>query len=78
MPVNREFQELKRLYGVNSVQLEDILNKMKANLKARNGGRSSYTFGYTTPGRVVDIDKVTLEHIDDLFAVDGDMSPQGK
>lgn len=77
MPINNEFQELMRQFSVNIDQRVDILNSMKANLKERNGGESSYTFGYTTPGKFVDIDEVTLEHINDLFAVDGDMNPQG-
>lgn len=78
MPINNEFQELMRQFSVNIDQRADILNSIKANLKERNGGESSYTFGYTTLGKVVDIDSVTLDHIDDLFAVNGDMNPQGK
>lgn len=81
MPINNEFQELMRQFeenAENSARRVYILNSMKANLKERNEGESSYTFGYTTPGRFVDIDEVTLDHIDDLFAVNGDMNPQGK
>lgn len=74
--INQEFQELKRQYGVKAREIADIIADMKVNLLSRNNGISNYTFGYTTPGKTIDIQNTN--NITDLFAIDGDMNPQGK
>ena len=73
--INKEFQELKRLWGVNSKKRDDIISQMRENLLSRNNGESIYDFQYTQPGKTVDI---TSGSVVDLFAVDGDMTPLNK
>lgn len=72
--INQEFQELKRRWGINSSERKKIINAMKENLCNRNCNNDMYKFQYTMPGKVVLISKCDVE---DLFAVDGDMNPQG-
>lgn len=74
--MNHQFQELRALWGNNARERQAIIERMRENLIDRNGGNESYTFGYTQPGRVVNIN--TCENVpEDLFAVDGDMNPLG-
>lgn len=74
--VNQKFQELKALWGTNSAECANIIEKMKKNLKSRNDGKSEYVFGYTQPGKVVNIDMCSDGP--ELFEIDGDMNPLGK
>lgn len=73
--MNQEFQELRRQYGVNiQNHIAPIVEGMRENLMERNGGNAEYVIRYTQPGKVVLISTCGIE---DLFAVDGDMNPQG-
>lgn len=74
--INKEFQELRAQWGNNSAERANIIEKMRENLKSRNGGKSMYSFGYTYPGKVLNID--TCSDPNELFAIDGDMCPMGK
>ena len=71
--INQEFQELKRKWGINSSERAELIKAMKENLFNRNHNNDTYEFKYTSPGKVVSIDKCDVQ---DLFAVDGDMNPQ--
>lgn len=73
--MNKEFQELKRLWGVNVQERQSIIERMRENLIARNGGEFKYAFGYIKKNEIVDLGE--LETASQLFEVDGDMSPQG-
>ena len=72
--INQEFQELKRQWGVNSSERVNIIEAMRENLTKRNKNNDSYAFNYTQKGIVLSISSCTVE---DLFAIDGDMNPQG-
>lgn len=74
--VNKEFQELFREWSVNLSSRKIIEEKMKENLIKRNGDNVIYTFDYTTPGKVVNIE--TCNDVTELFAVNGDMNPLAK
>lgn len=73
--MNSEFQKLKGLFVEANKTRQSIIDSMRYNLKGRNGEESIYSFRYTEPGRIVDIDVADVE---DLFAIDGDMNPCGK
>lgn len=73
---NKEFNELMAQQGKNSAERANIIQKMKENLKSRNGGKNLYSFGYTDSGKEVNID--TCSAPEDLFAINGDMCPLGK
>lgn len=75
--MNQEFQNLRRQWGINSAKRKDIIDKMRKNLKLRNGGKDEYTFGYTSQGLTVNISTVDVGGDYGLFAIDGDMQPQG-
>lgn len=75
--MNKEFQKLRKQWGLNSNEREKIIKEMRVNLKCRNAGMSEYEFGYTFKGKVINID--TCSNVpDDLFEIDGDMTPLGK
>ena len=75
--MNKEFQELKRQWGLNSKERAQIIDEMRKNLKSRNNGLSEYKFNYTFKDKVTNID--TCSNVpEDLFAIDGDMNPRGK
>lgn len=75
--LNKEFQELKGLFARNSKDPENIIERMRENLKKRNNGESEYVFGYTYKGEVINIE--TCSNVpEDLFRIDGDMCPMGK
>ena len=73
--LNQEFQELKRLLGINSIPRSEIISKMKQNLIDRNNGKDEYSFGYTKNGKSININ--SIEKVEDLLSIDGDMNPQG-
>ena len=73
--INQDFQDLKRRWGINSEERDNILSEMRDNLLSRNNGESIYVFQYTQPGKEVDI---TSDSVKDLFAVDGDINPLNK
>ena len=74
--MNAEFQEAKRIFSVETGEARDKAYKdMQQNLIRRNDGNNTYVFSYTTPNRVVNLLHCCVE---DLFAVDGDMTPLGK
>jgi ribosome-associated translation inhibitor RaiA len=72
--INQEFQELKKQWGVNSSERVRITEAMRENLTKRNKNNDSYVFNYTQQGVVLSISNCTIE---ELFAIDGDMNPQG-
>lgn len=72
--INQEFQELKRQWGVNSSERVRITEAMRENITKRNKNDDSYVFRYTQQGIVLSISSCTIE---ELFAIDGDMNPQG-
>lgn len=74
--INKEFQELKRRFFENPTERATIINEMKENLKQRNNGEDQYVFGFTKRGVEMFISK--CDKPEDLFAIDGDMCPQGK
>lgn len=74
--MNKEFQELKGRFFLNPPERADIIEKMKENLTQRNNGEDLYVFGYTQQGVEMSISK--SDKPEDLFAIDGDMCPQGK
>ena len=73
---NEEFQELKRLFALNSTERAYIIDRMKDNLTHRNGGNDLYVFEYTRQGVELHISQCVKP--EDLFAIDGDMCPLGK
>lgn len=73
--INSIFQELKRQWGINSEERATIIQAMRENLIKRNCNNDRYKFQYTRPGELVNISSCNVE---DLFAIDGDMNPQGK
>ena len=77
MPVNRDFQELKRQYHLETdadIQ-EAILNEMRENLLERNCQEPNYCMQYTYQGIVYNINECSLN---DLYSIDGDMNPYGR
>ena len=74
--INKEFQELKRRFFENPTERATIINEMKENLKQRNNGEDQYVFGFTKRGVEMFISK--CDKPEGLFAIDGDMCPQGK
>ena len=54
--MNKEFQDLKAQWGKNSAERANIIEKMRENLKSRNDGKNTYSFGYTIRGKVLNID----------------------
>lgn len=72
--MNKEFQELKRQWGVNSAERKDIIQKMRDNLIQRNKYESLYVFEYTSKGTTINLSDCDIE---DLFSADGDMNPRG-
>ena len=73
--MNTEFQELKSLFEMNIEERPLIMQQMRKNLIARNGGNPNYEFGYIFHGRVVDIS--SIDRSEGLFEIEGDMCPQG-
>lgn len=75
--MNQEFPEYRRLWSISKTDEErsQYIEQMRENLILRNSGQHIYQFGYTYLGREVDI--AATEDIQDLFAVDGDMTPLG-
>lgn len=73
--INKEFQELKRLWGVNSKERESLISRMRENLINRNKGVELYEFNYTSKSKSINI--ANELNVSELFAVDGDMTPQG-
>lgn len=69
-----EFQELRRLLGINSSEREEIIQRMRKNLIKRNSGKPLYVYEYTTKGTTVDLSTCGIE---ELLSVDGDMNPRG-
>ncbi len=74
--VNQKFQELKRLWGVNSSERAKIIEAMKENLLERNSGQAEYKCDYAYKDLIINI--IDTNNVEDLFIVDGDMNPQGK
>ncbi len=72
--MNAEFQELRRLLGINSGEREEIIQRMRKNLIQRNGDNSLYVCGYTTQGITIDLSNCGIE---ELLSADGDMNPRG-
>lgn len=54
--MNKEFQDLKAQWGKNSAERANIIEKMRENLKSRNDGKNTYSFGFTIRGKVLNID----------------------
>lgn len=74
--MNNEFQELRRQYSVKiQKEIAPIVDEMRKNLINRNCGKEQYTFHFTKQGDVLSI---PLCDVEELFAIDGDMCPQGK
>jgi len=73
--LNKEFQELRRLWGLNSKERSEIISKMKKNLIDRNNGNDEYRFCYTKVGKSASIN--AIEQVEELLSIDGDMNPQG-
>ena len=73
--MNAEFQGLKRLWGVNSKERANLIQKMRNNLKSRNNGASEYVFNYISKGKVINIDECS-DVPNELFEIDGDMVPR--
>ena len=75
--MNQEFPEYMRLWSISKTDEErsQYIELMRENLIARNSGENVYLFGYTEPGRKVDI--AATDNIQDLFAVNSDMNPLG-
>ena len=72
--MNTEFQELRRLLGINSGERENIIQRMRENLIQRNSCNLLYVYEYTTQGTTVDLSTCGIE---ELLSVDGDMNPRG-
>lgn len=75
--LNPEFQELKRLWSIApepTRMREYLVQKMRENLKKRNGNNSDYFKAYTSKGDYFNIDECEYE---ELSEIDGDMAPRG-
>lgn len=72
--INKEFQELKREWAVNIDERNVVMEKIRENLIARNGGLSNYKFEYTS-NKTIDVN--TIDNPEDFFAIDGDMCSRG-
>lgn len=72
--MNVEFQELKRQWSVNLSQRDELVEKMRTNLKQRNNGDAMYTCKYGSKRNIYDLSCCPVE---ELFTVDGDMVPMG-
>lgn len=75
--INAEFQELKRRFSVNVEERVSIMEQMRENLIARNGGNSTYEFGYTSGDDTKTVDIKDIDKPEPLFEIDGDMCPRG-
>lgn len=73
--MNADFQKAKSVYISAGITRDKAFKDMQQDLIRRNDGNPTYFFSYTTPGRVVNLLQCCEE---DLFAVDGDMTPLGK
>lgn len=72
--MNKEFQILKGQYSSLSTKREIIIEKMRQNLLQRNSNNNLYILEYTQKGPTFDIASCSVE---ELFKIDGDMSPLG-
>ena len=73
--MNMEFATAKRQYFLAHKNMELAMSNMRKNLLDRNDGAVEYVFEYTFPGKVLDITECNVE---ELFEIDGDMTPCGQ
>jgi hypothetical protein len=74
--MNQEFQEAKRRFSISQTPEEKDANieLMRAVLMKRNEGVENYEFSYIETGKRLSIMTCSVE---ELFAIDGDMTPRG-
>ena len=74
--INKEFQELNRLYSIarEAETRSNLLEQMRKNLIQRNQGEGLYTFSYTQEGLSNDI--LTADY-NGCLQINGDMNPMG-
>ena len=73
---HRDFENSKRLWSISKQQEQKDLyvSEMRNNLLKRNGEEDIYELMYTMPGKKHTISSCSVE---DLFEIDGDMTPRG-
>lgn len=73
---HRDFDDAKRLWSISEQQEQKDLyiSEMRNILLRRNGGEEIYELMYTIPGKKYTISNCSIE---ELFEIDGDMTPRG-